>query len=145
MSYASENFTEALGAAARTPSGDLSKEALTHAYSAMEDSVTAALANHRLVVAVGAFRSKIQRRRFREIARRARTPVTSLRIACPVETAATRVLARRVRGDHGPTEDIIGQIDRDLANSSDIDLLLYNNTSIDRFHEQVDALMMTLI
>jgi predicted kinase len=33
--FASETFAEQLGAAARTASGDLSKEAIVHAYSVM--------------------------------------------------------------------------------------------------------------
>ena len=37
VSFASETFAEELGAAARTASGDLSKEAIAHAYAAMAD------------------------------------------------------------------------------------------------------------
>jgi predicted kinase len=145
MSYASETFTEALGPVARTPTGDLSKEALEHAYFAMEETVTAALANHGLVVAVGAFRSIIQRRRFRDVALRLLTAAPTVRIACPVDMAAERVLARRVRGDNGPTEDIIRQIDRELASASDIDFVVPNSTSIEQLHKQADALMKAML
>src|SRR5436190_626720 len=68
VSFASENFAEELGVAARTASGDLSKEAIVHAYSAMGAAVAGALPTNKLVVAVGSFRSAEQRRRFRDIA-----------------------------------------------------------------------------
>src|SRR5215470_2453457 len=70
VSFASEFFADALGAAARTASGDLSREAIVHAYSAMADAVAESLSRHLsphlsphgLVVAVGSFRSEEQRR-----------------------------------------------------------------------------------
>jgi len=42
--FASETFAEELGAAARTASGDLSKEAIAHAYGAMAAAVRESLA-----------------------------------------------------------------------------------------------------
>src|SRR5215510_7688424 len=68
VSFASETFAEALGAAARTASGDLTQEAILHAYTAMAAAVEDALSRYRLVIAVGSFRSEEQRRRFRDIA-----------------------------------------------------------------------------
>jgi predicted kinase len=65
VKFASETFAEQLGAAARTASGDLTKEAITHAYSAMGAAVADALATNKLVIAVGSFRSEEQRSRFR--------------------------------------------------------------------------------
>jgi predicted kinase len=105
VSFASETFAEALGAAARTASGDLSKEAIVHAYGAMAAAVADALSRYRLVIAVGSFRSEEQRRRFRDTATSACASVTILRILCPVETAAQRVRSRLASGERGPTAD----------------------------------------
>jgi hypothetical protein len=52
ISFASETFADALGAAARTASGDLRKEAIVHAYSAMAAAVADALSRRGLVIAV---------------------------------------------------------------------------------------------
>src|SRR3954454_3653310 len=68
ISFASETFANELGAAARSASGDLSKEAISHAYSAMGCAVADALVTKTLVLAVGSFRGEEQRRRFRDIA-----------------------------------------------------------------------------
>ena len=46
VSFASETFADVLGEAARTASGDLSKEAIEHAYSAMGAAVTDSLARN---------------------------------------------------------------------------------------------------
>src|SRR5438105_122856 len=81
--FASETFAEELGASARTASGDLSKEAIVHAYAAMGAAVADALAANKVVVAVGSFRAEEQRRRFREIAASFGAAVTTLRIVCP--------------------------------------------------------------
>src|SRR5258707_15685884 len=110
VSFASETFAEALGAAARTASGDLSKEAIAHAYSAMAGAVADALSTHRLVIAVGSFRSEEKRRRFRDIAIRAGASVTTLRILCSIETAAQRGGARLASGGRGPTAGCQGPI-----------------------------------
>src|SRR5262249_51242898 len=111
ISFASETFADALGAAARTASGDLSKEAIVHAYSAMAAAVADALSRHRLVIAVGSFRSEEQRGRFQDIATSAGASVTTLRILCPIETAAQRVHSRLSSGERGPTADAMRQID----------------------------------
>jgi predicted kinase len=67
--FASETFAEELGAAARTASGDLSKQAIAHAYAAMGAAVADALVTNKLVIAVGSFRSEEQRSCFRTIAK----------------------------------------------------------------------------
>jgi predicted kinase len=142
VSFASEQFADELGAAGRTSSGDLTKEAIVHAYSAMAAAVAAALATSKLVVAVGSFRSADQRSRFRDIAKRAGASVTTLRIVCPVEVAAKRVIAR---GERGPTEDAIRQIDIELGRAGDIDAVLTNDTSIEHFHRRADAMIEFLV
>src|ERR1700687_1717991 len=68
VSFASETFAAELGGAGRTSSGDLTKQAIVHAYAAMGAAVTASLAAGALVLAVGSFRTEDQRRRFRDIA-----------------------------------------------------------------------------
>jgi predicted kinase len=144
VSFASETFAEELGAAARTASGDLSKEAIAHAYSAMAGAVTEALSRKRLVVAVGSFRSQEQRRRFRDIATSAGASVTTLRVACPIETAAERVRARLASGERGPNADAMLQIDAGLNRSNDIDLVLTNDSSVEHFHRRVDAMIQAM-
>jgi predicted kinase len=144
VSFASETFAEALGAAARTASGDLSKEAIVHAYGAMAAAVEDALSRYRLVIAVGSFRSEEQRRRFREIATSACASVTILRILCPVETAAQRVRSRLASGERGPTADAMRQIDAELNEASDIDAILTNDASVDSFDRRVDAMLEAL-
>ena len=108
--FASETFAEQLGAAARTASGDLSKEAIVHAYCAMGAAVRIR-SQDKLVVAVGSFRSEEQRRRFQDIAISSGASVVTLRIVCPIETAAKRVRSRLSSGERGPTADAMRQID----------------------------------
>ena len=144
VSFASETFAETLGAAARTASGDLSKEAIAHAYSAMASAVANALPRHWLVIAVGSFRSQDQRRRLREVATSAGASLTTLRILCPIETAAQRVRARLASGERGPTADAMRQIDAELNRAREIDVLVANDSSLEHFHRQVDALLQAL-
>ena len=103
--FASETFANKLGDAARNVSGDLSKQGIAHAYSAMANAVRDSVANNKLVIAVGSFRSDEQRRRFRDIARDVGANVTTIRILCPVGTAAERVRSRLANGERGPTEN----------------------------------------
>jgi predicted kinase len=145
VSFASENFTDELGAAARTPSGDLSEQAIVHAYAAMAAAAAAALATKRLVLTVGSFRAEDQRSRFRNIARSADAPVTTLRIVCPVEIAAKRVQSRLASGERGPTEKVIQKIDVELSCANDIDAVLNNDTSIESFYRQIDTTLGLLV
>jgi predicted kinase len=145
VSFASETFADELGAAGRTSSGDLTKQAIVHAYSAMGAAVTASLAAGKLVIAVGSFRAEEQRRRFRDIARRTGASVTTLRIVSPVETAAKRVRLRIALGERGPTEKAIRQIDAELSRASDIDVVLTNDASIEHFHRRVDTMIEALV
>jgi predicted kinase len=145
VSFASENFTDELGAAARTPSGDLTEQAIVHAYSAMAAAAAAALATKKLVLAVGSFRAELQRSRFRNIARSADAPATTIRIICPVEIAARRVRARIASGERGPTERPIQKIDAELSRANDMDAVLTNDTSIENFYRQVDTLLGPLV
>jgi predicted kinase len=144
LAFASETFAEELGAAARTASGDLSKEAIVHAYSAMAAAVTDSLTTQRLVVAVGSFRSQEQRRRFREIATSSGAIVITFRIVCPIETAANRIRLRRAFGERGPSETAIRQIDAELNRASDIDIALTNGSSIEHFQQRIDAVFQLL-
>jgi predicted kinase len=139
--FASETFAEELGAAARTASGDLSKAAIVHAYAAMGAAVAGSLATNKLVVAVGSFRSEEQRRRFRDIATSSGASATTLRIVCPIRTAAQRIRSRLALGERGPSETAIRQIDAELNRASDIDMVLTNDSSVERFHRQVDAVI----
>jgi len=142
--FASETFAEELGAAARTPSGDLSKEAIAHAYSAMGAAVEDALATNELVIAVGSFRSEEQRRRFREVATRAGADAITLRILCPIETAAKRVGLRRAFGERGPGAEAIRQIDAELNRASDIDITITNESSMEDFQRRIDGVIRVL-
>lgn len=142
--FASETFAEQLGAAARTVSGDLSKEAIVHAYSVMAAAVRDSLATNKLVVAVGSFRSEEQRRRFRDIATSSGASVTTVRIVCSVETAAKRIRSRRAIGERGPNEEAILQIDAALDRANDIDMVLTNESSVEEFHRKIDALIQVL-
>src|SRR5258707_1967836 len=108
VSFASETLAESLAAAARTASGDISKEAIAHAYSAMAGAVADALSTHRLVIAVGSFRSEEQRRRFLDIAIRAGASVARLRILCPIDAAAQRVRGRLGSRRRGPPAECLG-------------------------------------
>jgi predicted kinase len=143
--FASEIFAEQLGAGARTVSGDLTKEAIAHAYSAMGAAVAGALTTNKLVIAVGSFRSEEQRSRFRAIAKSCGASVTTLRVVCPVETAAKRIRARLALGERGPDEKAIRQIAHGLNRASDIDLVLTNDSSMEDFHRQIDDLLEPLI
>jgi predicted kinase len=144
VSFASETFADKLGAAARTPSGDLTEQAIVHAYSAMGAAVAASLATKKLVLAVGSFRAEDHRSRFRDIARSAGASVTTLRIGCPVETAAQRVRSRIALGERGPSEEAIRQIDDVLNRAGEIDAVLTNDGSIERFHQQIDTMIQSL-
>jgi predicted kinase len=139
--FASETFAEELGAAARTASGDLSKQAIAHAYAAMGVAARDALAQHSLTVVVGSFRSEELRRRFRDIAKNADANATTLRIVCTAETASERIRARLAFGERGPTQETILQISAELDQASDIEIMLTNDLSLDHYHQRVDAVM----
>jgi uncharacterized protein len=145
VSFASETFADELGAAARTASGDLSKQAIAHAYSSMGAAVAASLATGKLVVAVGSFRADDQRARFRDIAQQAGASVTTLRVVCPTETAAERVRLRLASGERGPTADAISQIDVQLSRANDVDIVLTNDTTVEDFHRRTDALIQAVV
>ena len=144
VSFASENFADELGAAARTASGDFSKQAIAHAYTAMGAAVADSLAKSKLIVAVGSFRAEEQRRRFQAIAGSNGASVTTVRIGCPVETAAQRVRSRIALGERGPSEEVIRQIDKELNRANKIDAVLTNDRSIEHFHQQIDAMIQSL-
>lgn len=144
LTFASETFADQLGAAARDNSGDLSREAIVHAYSAMGAAVNDALKTHKLVVAVGSFRSEEQRKKFREIAKLSNATTTTLRIVCRIETAAERVRLRIGLGERGPPLSTIREIDSQLNRAGDIGLDLVNDLSIESFHSQIDAVFATL-
>jgi predicted kinase len=139
--FASETFAERLGDAARTASGDLSKQAIAHAYAAMGAAATDALANNRLVVVVGSFRSEELRKRFRDIAKNAGAKATILRVVCSAEKAAERIRARFAFGERGPTQETISQIGAVLDQASDVQIMLTNNLSLEHFYQKVDAVM----
>jgi predicted kinase len=142
--FASETFAEELGADARTPAGDLSKEAIAHAYSAMALAVEDALASNKTVIAVGSFRSEEQRRRFRDVARRSGVGAVTLRVICPIEIAAKRVRLRRAFGERGPGEEAIRQIDAELNCASDVDITVTNESSIEDFERRIDSAIRVL-
>jgi predicted kinase len=139
--FASETFAEELGAAARTASGDLSKQAIAHAYAAMGAAAANALANNKLTVVVGSFRSEELRGRFRDIAKKVGAKATILRVVCSAETAAERIRARFAFGEPGPNQETISQIDAELDQASDIEITLMNNLSLECFYQKVDAVM----
>jgi predicted kinase len=145
VSFASETFADQLGAAARTFSGDLSTEAILHAYAAMGAAVADALAKNKLVVSVGSFRSEEQRTRFRHIAKKCDAAPTLMRIVCPLQTAAKRIQARRAVGERGPSETAICEIDTELNRASDIDIVLSNDSTIEAFYGNIDAVIRPLI
>jgi hypothetical protein len=70
--------------------------------------------------------------------------VTTLRVVCPIETAAKRVRARLASGERGPTADAMLQIDAALSPASDIDYVLTNDSSVEHFHRRVDAMIQAL-
>jgi predicted kinase len=140
-SFASETFADKMGAAARTASGDLSKEAIVHAYAAMEAAAAAVLKPNKLVLAVGSFRAEQQRSRFRELAVASGASAITIRVTCPVAVAAERVRARIALGERGPGEEAIRQIDAELDRATGIDEIVTNEASIESFHRQIDALI----
>ena len=142
--FASETFAEELGTAARTLSGDLSKEAIAHAYSAMGAAVRHSLETNKLVVAVGTFRSEEQRGRFRDIATNSGASAMTLRVVCPIEIAANRVRSRFASGERGPNETAIRQIDAELNRASDVDIVFANESSVEHFHRRIDAAIQVL-
>jgi predicted kinase len=110
----------------------------------MAAAVRASLATDKLVVAVGSFRSEEQRKRFRDIATSLGASVMTLRIVCPVETAAMRVRSRRVLGERGPSETAISQIDAELNRARDIEITLTNASSVEHFYRKADAVIEVL-
>jgi predicted kinase len=145
VKFASETFAEELGVAARTASGDLSKEAIVHAYTALGAAAAEAPTTNKLVVAVGSFRSEEQRRRFRDITISSGASVTMLRVVCSTETAAKRIRSRLALGERGPDEKAILQIDAELNRASDIDYVLTNDSSVEDFHREIDAVLQPLV
>jgi predicted kinase len=110
----------------------------------MASAVAESLATNKLVVAVGSYRSEEQRRRFREIAKCSDASVTTLRIVCPIDTAAKRIRSRSAFGERGPTEKAILQIDAELNRARDIDIMLSNDSSLEHFHRRADAVIQVL-
>jgi hypothetical protein len=145
VSFASENFAGRLGNAARTSSGDLTEQAIIHAYSALGTAITDALTYSELVLAVGSFRSDHQRTRFRDIAANKGASATVLRIVCPTALASKRVRLRVAEGQRGPTDGAIRQIDAELNGATDIDVTLTNDKSVDDFYRCIDTLMERLV
>jgi predicted kinase len=111
----------------------------------MGAAVADALATNKLVIAVGSFRSEEQRSRFRAIAKSCGASVTTLRIVCPVETAAKRIRARLALGERGPDEKAIRRIEQALNGADDIDLILTNDSPMADFHRRIEALLEPLI
>lgn len=145
VSFASEAFAASLGAAARSASGDLTAEAIAHAYAAMAEAVTGALSGSDLVLAIGSFRSELQRRRFREVAAKAGAAATTLRILTSAPVAAERIRLRMASGERGPTENSIRQIDAELNRATDIDITLANDGPIEDFLRRADSLVQSLV
>jgi predicted kinase len=144
VSHASETFASELGEAARNASGDLTPQAIAHAYRAMAEAAKLSLQTNPLVLAVGSFRAPAQRQQFRDMAAEVGAKVTTLRIACPTEIAARRVLARRAEGENGPDEAAIRGISAELDRAGDVDLVISNDTSIEAFRTRADAIMTDL-
>ena len=144
ISHASESFASELGAAARGASGDLTPQAIAHAYAAMAAAAKASLQTSPLVLAVGSFRAEVQRRQFRDMAAAMGAKVTTLRIACPADLAARRVLARRAEGENGPDEAAIRGISAELDRAGDVDVVIGNDASIELFCRRADAFMTDL-
>jgi dephospho-CoA kinase len=71
--------------------------------------------------------------------------VTTLRVVCPVETAAKRIRARLALGERGPDEKAIRQIEDGLNRADDIDLVLTNDSSMEDFHRQIDVMLQPLV
>jgi predicted kinase len=144
VSFASETFAAELGASGRDETGDLTRHAIHHAYAGMGEAVAAALAEGKLVLAVGSFRSEDQRQRFRDIAKAAGAQATTLRVSCAAPTAAHRVRQRMAHGERGPNEMSIRQIEDVLDRASDIDVVLINESSIQDFLARASALLKSL-
>ena len=141
ITFASETFAEQLGPTGRSASGDLTREAVAHAYAAMGQAAEESLGKHDLVVVAGSFRSQDQRERFRKLAVAQNAHVTTLRVFCPAALAAERVRARRAMGERGPNEEAIREIDEELNRAIDIDTFMTNDGSIGDFHQRIDAAM----
>jgi predicted kinase len=144
VSHASESFAKELGAAARNASGDLTPQAIVYAYSAMAAAAKVSLRTNPLVLAVGSFRAEVQRQQFRDMAAGVGAKVTTLRIACPAELAARRVLARRAEGENGPDEAAIRGISAELDRAGDVDVVISNDASIELLRQRADAMMTDL-
>lgn len=142
LSFESDIF---LGESGRAPSGDFTDDALARVYPAMSEAAAAALATKRLVLASGSFRAANQRALFREVAKKAGTTATTLRIDAPVDKAAERVRARITQGGQGPTIDVILRIEEELAQAADIDVVIVNNGTIEELHQAIDALMESMV
>jgi predicted kinase len=100
---------------------------------------------NKLVIAVGSFRSEEQRSCFRAIAKSSGASVRTLRVVCPVETAANRIRARLTLGERGPDEEALRQIEDGLNGADDIDLVLTNDSSTEDFHRRIEAALEPLI
>ena len=146
VAFESDLFRDTLGVdALRTPSGDYTDEALEKLYSAMADAVTASLRTNALVIAGGSFRSKDQRAHFRELASDVGASTSTIRIDASIEVAAGRVSARVAKGQEGPTLDAIQKIDKELNTSDDIDIVLTNNSTVEKFRQRIDTLATCLV
>jgi predicted kinase len=144
VSHASESFASELGAAARNASGDLTPQAIAHAYAAMAAAAKISLQTNPLVLVVGSFRAQEQRRQFRDMAAAMGAKMTTLRISCPAEIAARRVLARRAEGENGPDETAIRGISAELDRAGDVEIIISNDASIELFRQRADAMMTDL-
>jgi predicted kinase len=142
--FASESFASELGPVARNASGDLTPEAIAHAYSAMAMAAKRALQASTLVLTIGSFRAQEHRRRFRDMATGIGAQVTIVRISCSAEIAADRVLARRAEGENGPNEAAIRHISAELDRADDVELIISNDGSIELLCKRADALMADL-
>src|SRR5215831_504699 len=65
-------------------------------------------------------------------------------MGCDQLCVAQRVCSRLASGERGPTADVIRQIDAELNRASQIDAILTNESSVEHFHRQVDALLQAL-
>jgi predicted kinase len=136
--FASENCAAELASGGRGPSGDLTVEAIEHAYSAMIGAASRFLLPGNLVVVVGSFRSERQRNGFRRIARILGAEVMTLRVACSAEMAAHRV---HVRGESGPNIAKIKEIERALNSASDVEATVENETTKEDLQRSADVLL----
>ena len=141
ITFASETFAEQLGPTGRSASGDLTREAVAHAYDAMAKAAELSLGNRDLVLVAGSFRSQDQRERFRQLAIAQRSHATTLRVVCTAALAAERVRERRAIGERGPNEEAIRKIDEELNRAIDVDTFVTNEGSIGDFYQKIDAAM----